>query len=117
MDNQYQDDLDSQTLLNQARQQARAALGAERIKALHQQDWRLDLLAVALVVPVAIINGALLWTRSPDLYTPFGLIIQGWRDLRRKMSKARSKSIGARVRLPITRVRQQMPHGTWPSRA
>ncbi len=78
MDNHYQDDFDSQALLNQARQQARAALGAERIKDLHQQDWRLDVLAVVLVVALAIINGALLWSRSPDLYTPFGLLIQGW---------------------------------------
>ena len=78
MDTPYQDDLDSQTLLNQARQQARAALGAERIKDLHQQDWRVDVLAGVLVLAVAIINGALLWSRSPDLYTPFGLLIQGW---------------------------------------
>jgi fatty acid desaturase len=78
MGNSHQDDLDSQALLNSARQQCRDTLGAERIKALHQQDWRLDALAVVLVVAVAIINGALLWTQSPGLYTPFGLLVQGW---------------------------------------
>lgn len=78
MDNRYQDDLDSQTLLNQARQQARTTLGAERIKELHQQDWRLDALAIVLVIAVAILNGALLWNQSPGVYTLFGLLIQGW---------------------------------------
>ena len=78
MDNRYQDDLDSQALLNCARQQARDTLGAERIKALHQQDWRLDLLAVVLIVAIAIINGSLLWSQAPGLYTLFGLLIQGW---------------------------------------
>jgi fatty acid desaturase len=78
MEMAHQHGTDSLTILNRARHQARTALGAERIRSLHQQDGRLDALAVALVVALTLLNSLLLWHFSPGLYTPLGLLVQGW---------------------------------------
>lgn len=77
-DQQAANDQQVQALLNRARQQARAFLGAERIAAWHRPRRAYDVLVLLAALVLVLVNSALLVSLPLSWLTPLLILVQGW---------------------------------------
>lgn len=69
---------DPQAMINRARQDMRAFLGTEQIKALHQQSAALDLAALVSIITLFSLSTAVLVLQAPGFVWLLFLVVQGF---------------------------------------